>query len=173
MLIAIDPGASGGIASYNNGITVAVKMPDTDSGKVEYLRTLKGIAADEKVRCIMEKVSGYIGGRMVDKQMVCPKCRSIFSYQEKQADPGSFMFTFGDGFGLLKGTILSLGFRYEEYTPIQWMNMAGIRKEKGETKNSWKNRLKDRAQKLYPEIKVTLSTADALIILDVAKRITF
>jgi len=33
----------------------------------------------------------------------------------------------------------------------------------------WKNKLKAEAQRLYPDIKVTLKTADALLILEATK----
>ena len=174
MIISIDPGSSGGIAWSNNGIIEAEKMPDTDYGKVELLRRLRNEAYPntEIPRCVMEKVGGFIGGRKVTKTIFCYHCHKNIIFESTEGDPGAFMFKFGDGNGFLRGTILTLGFRYDEYTPVQWMKLAGIHKDRGEGKTAWKNRLKDRAQKLFPQIKVTLSTADALVILDVAMKIT-
>ena len=41
---------------------------------------------------------------------------------------------------------------------------------KTESKTEWKNRLKGMAQQLYPDLKVTLATADALLIATYCKR---
>ena len=39
----------------------------------------------------------------------------------------------------------------------------------GETPTQWKNKLKAEAQRLFPDIRVTLKTADALLILEATK----
>lgn len=56
-----------------------------------------------------------------------------------------------------------------DITPQKWMKHYGMKKDKGETNTSWKNRLKDLAQELFPDIKVTLYTADALLIANYLK----
>lgn len=175
MIVAIDPGSSGGIVWEHEGVVGAEKMPDTDTGKVELLKKLynKSFPTQTPPLCVMEKNSGFVGKRKVTKELKCYHCGKLVTYEEEQADPASAMYTFGDGSGFTRGIVITLNFKYQEFTPVQWMNAAGIRKERSEAKTAWKNRLKDRAQKLFPQIKVTLNTADALCILDVAKRIQF
>jgi len=60
---------------------------------------------------------------------------------------------------------------FETHIPQKWIKALGIPgKGKNETKTQWKNRLKARAQQLYPRERVTLPTADALLIATHCKR---
>lgn len=173
MRISIDPGSAGGIAVDRKDGTVAYKMPDTDTNIIEFFTDLynEGIKNSEKVLVMMEKVTGYIGGREIKRMMPCPHCRREIEYYEKQADPASTMFNFGDGNGFLRACCLMAGFRFETVPPRTWQACFGLKKDKFMTKTAWKNLLKDKAQKLFPHIKVTLATADALLILEYSKRI--
>jgi len=170
--IAIDPGASGGIVvQWDSGIINAYKMPETDTDIVSLFLSIKGTIPGEAFSVTMEKVGGFIGTHDVPKQMLCPHCRQYITYVEKQAEPASRMFDFGDGNGFLRACCLMAGFRYETVAPRTWQAAVGLCKPRGIVKTAWKNQLKDKAQKLYPSVKVTLSTADALLILEYSKRI--
>lgn len=59
---------------------------------------------------------------------------------------------------------------FQEVTPQTWMKTYMLKKEKGETNTSWKNRLKTKAQQLFPHEKITLATADAFLIAEYARR---
>jgi len=75
-MVAIDPGASGGIASITvNGMADAVKMPETEG---DVLSKLKNLRVYHDV-IVIEQVGGYVGGA---------------------GSPGSAMFNFGRGLGL-------------------------------------------------------------------------
>jgi len=151
MIIAIDPGKSGGIAViYGNGRIESEKMPDTERDVMQYLKEMKDLAEaeGESCTCFLEKVSGFIG----------------------KAQPGGAMFTFGEGYGFLKGVLMTLKIRLENPTPQVWQKALSLGTSKGLTKTQWKNKLKAKAQELYPSQKVTLSTADALLILEYARR---
>lgn len=53
----------------------------------------------------------------------------------------------------------------EDVPPKRWQNGLAIPpKFKGESDNSWKNKLKTEAIRLFPAVKVTLWNADALLI---------
>lgn len=155
MIIAIDPGASGGIAiSTKTGAVKSFPMPDGDT---EVLDLLKAIPEkyrenfDEKVIVTMEQVGGYVGGG---------------------GQPGSAMFKFGYGNGVIVGACLALGYSLDMVRPQKWQKELSLgTRDKAMTKPEWKRKLKEVAQKLYPEIKVTLGTADALLILTYALRI--
>jgi hypothetical protein len=54
--------------------------------------------------------------------------------------------------------------------PKKWQQALGLGSAKDLTKTQWKNKLKNKAQQLYPQIKVTLATADALLIYEAARR---
>lgn len=141
MIIAIDPGANGGIACYD-GDTRVYKMPDTETDIVDLLDDL--IGEYPNVTVYIEKVGGFTG----------------------QGQPGSRMFTFGRGVGVIIGALIAYRCKIIEVPPTKWQKPYGT--SKGMTKTEWKNKLKDHAQKLFPHLKVTLSTADALLILNYA-----
>jgi hypothetical protein len=142
-MIAVDPGASGGIASMTvNGSVSAVKMPETEGDVLNLLRNLKTYHDT----IFIEQVGGYIGG---------------------VGSPGSAMFNFGRGFGFLLGVAMSLNYRIEMVRPQTWQKALSLGNSKSmASKTEWKNKLKAEAQRRFPNLSVTLSTADALLILE-------
>ena len=171
ILMAIDPGASGGICWIDNdqlssGVK-AIGMPDTDTAIVELFEQFKG----KDVTVLMEMVTGFVGFRTKRVNIVCPRCKGYVPYEVKESDPAARSFNFGKNYGKLEGIIAAMKFRVEK--PIvarSWQKVHGLSKPKCIAQNKWKNILKDRAQKLFPSVKVTLKTADALLILDVLMR---
>lgn len=173
MLIGIDPGASGGIAVMrDNGLVNAVKMPETTTDVCDFIQdTIKNNTdADEQVYITMEKVGGFTGYRKVPVR--CSTCGSVIWV--KEADPGSAMFKFGKGYGNLEGIIIASRYikslHLEEVTPQTWQKVVGAGTRSGVSKHEWKTKLKGMAQKFYPSLRVTLNTADALLILTYARR---
>ena len=79
------------------------------------------------------------------------------------------MFNFGRNFGFLLGTLAGLYIRTELITPQKWQKALGLGTSKGMKPTEWKNKLKAEAPRLFPDIKVTLKTADALLILEATK----
>lgn len=59
---------------------------------------------------------------------------------------------------------------FQEVTPQTWMKTYMLKKEKGESNTLWKNRLKTKAQQLFPHEKITLATADAFLIAEYCRR---
>lgn len=170
MLIGIDPGSAGGIAWMTaKMIAGAVKMPETEADVVDLLRDLGQQAKfqGEETITLLEKVSGYVGGAGATF-MPCPHCSRPVPVKSG-GQPGSAMFTFGTGYGLLRGALLALKMPFDDVTPQTWQKVHGLGTSKGMTKTEWKNKLKARAQQLYPNLNVTLSTADALLILSAAR----
>ena len=80
------------------------------------------------------------------------------------------MFAFGKSVGIPIGAMRALGIPVNEVPPAKWQKALGISRS-GATRQAWKNKLKDRAQQLYPEIKVTLAIADALLLLNYATKL--
>lgn len=147
-LIVIDPGASGGIAYRRDGQpTDAVRMPPTEGDLVNLLREITPDPANTVA--FVEEVGGYIG----------------------KAQPASSAFKFGRNFGFLLGVLQTLGIRVELVRPQKWQKALGVGHASSCTsKTEWKNKLKAQAQRLYPQIKPTLATSDALLILEYAVR---
>lgn len=145
MIIAIDPGKSGGFAVGGDISSPALhNMPDT-------LGDLVGLFREFPTGSVvyMEKVGGYAGGA---------------------GAPGSAMFNFGKGVGHLEAISYSLGFETRQVMPQKWQKALSLGTSTGMTKGEWKNKLKATAQQLYPNLKVTLSTSDALLIYHAAHR---
>lgn len=126
-------------------------MPETQGDLLERLREIKSVAGlegDELV-CVLEEVSGFAG----------------------KAQPGSAMFRFGEHFGFVKGVIQALEIRLVLVRPQVWQKGFGLGTASAcATKSEWKNKLKAEAQRRFPQLEVTLKTADALLILEHAVR---
>jgi len=76
-------------------------------------------------------------------------------------------FTFGDNFGGWKGILAAgkiRGHKLKFIEPRSWQRALGRKLPGHVQKTAHKNALKDLAAELYPQIKVTLATADALLI---------
>lgn len=59
---------------------------------------------------------------------------------------------------------------FEIVKPAAWQKEFGMHKKKKENQNKWKNRLKERAQQLFPNEHITLKTADALLLAEYCRR---
>ena len=145
MLIAIDPGASGGIAyDAEPGIIAAVAMPDTVVDLADALRALKLKGA---TTAFLEEIPKFA------------------------VPNGSAMIKLGIRYGEVRGVLAAFCFRVVELPPKVWQKTLGLGTK--QTHGSrWKAHLKERAQALYPHLSVTLKTADALLILEAGKRTT-
>jgi hypothetical protein len=150
IILAIDPGLSGGLAWRTPDRNIqAGKMPDTDGGILALIKDLGCITKYEdrsipKV-CFIEDVGGFIG----------------------KAQPGSAMFKFGFNAGFLRGLLMAFGWRVELVRPAKWQVGLGIGNSKScDSKADWKRKLKGEAERRFPGINVTLATADALLMLD-------
>lgn len=70
----------------------------------------------------------------------------------------SSSFKFGHNYGFLRGCITALGIPFVEVSPQKWQSALGC------LSGGDKNRTKSKAQQLYPSLKITHATADALLI---------
>lgn len=173
MIIAIDPGSTGGIVvRHEDGVIDTYKMPATQGDITNLFRSIMGQyrrekTDNEKIICFLEKVGGFTG--FTKKPVKCPHCNRTFLKNEGQ--PGSRMFNFGQGYGYLEATIRTWGMVLESVTPQAWIKSNGLGTRGKMDKTKWKNKLKDRAQMLYPDIKVTLYLSDTLLILEHGLRV--
>ncbi len=158
-IIGIDPGASGGIVSLeiHAGWTAVETnpMPDTEG---DVWNVINRLTSDGRkygeVRAVIEQVQGYIGG---------------------EGHPGATMFKFGMGYGGLRMALLACGIPFTAVTPAVWQKRLEIPKRgTKESKTEFKNRLKAKAQQLFPrDLKgITLKTCDALLLAEYGRRFT-
>lgn len=142
-IIAIDPGASGGIAwmSCFDGRVEAVKMPEGLSEQGHFIRkiALSDGVSGCSVRCVLEKVGSYMPG-----------------------NSGPASCKFARHCGHLEAILYMRDIPVIEVTPHKWQkHLATFPKDKQERKRA----IKEMMARRYPHLKVTLATADALGIL--------
>lgn len=134
--IGIDPGKNGGIAWISDGKPCVEKMPDTLADLWDLIVDI-GLNANTGgtgIHAYIEQVSSSPGMGVVSA------------------------FTFGNGFGHLEMALTAAGIPFERVRPQAWQKAMGCM-SKGN-----KNVTKRKAQELYPQLKVTHATADALLI---------
>lgn len=136
-IIGIDPGRNGGIAVQDEGV---FKMPkDT----LQVGEMLKGY---NRPLVFLEKIS------IRPDDMTFGKASRV---QKMLAD-----------YERLKGGLEVCGIPYVMVHPMTWQKGAGVRLQGvHEEKAARKRRYKQAAERLYPNIKVALWNADALLIL--------
>lgn len=143
--IGIDPGKHGGIAVLDEtgAIVDVVKMPETPQDLLEFLSQYK-----ENSVCTLERVGGMPG------------------------NGGSAMFNFGKGYGHLQMALIALEIPTEDVTPNKWEKTYQLGSSGKFGKTEWKNKLKAKAQQLFPSLgkKITLATCDALLIAEYGRR---
>lgn len=138
-IIGIDPGKNGGICILNqNGeVLTLIKMPATPSDLYSFLAEHSDCNA-----CVLEKVGGMPG------------------------NGGSAMFNFGKGYGWLEMALIACKIKTITVTPQKWQKYYQLGSSSSCTHTEWKNKLKAKAQQLFPlqGKKITLVTCDAMLI---------
>ena len=83
----------------------------------------------------------------------------------------SSMFKFGKNYGLIRGLLIANMIPFLDVPPRTWQKGLGIQpRGKEESKTHFKNRQKGLAQQMHPHLKVTLATADAILIAEYLKK---
>jgi len=77
----------------------------------------------------------------------------------------SSTFKFGRSYGFLRGLLIASRIPFEEVTPQKWQKAMGC------LSGGDKNITKGRAQQLFPQLKITHATADALLIAEYCRRV--
>ena len=145
-IAAIDPGKNGGIAWIRpGGKPCCVPMPETEG---DLIARLKQIAPPDDYDAVfyLEDLVKHMGAGV----------------------PASTMAVYASNWGFLKGAIQHSGSPLHLVNPRTWAKSLGLGVAKGLSKTEWKNKLKARAQQLYPHLEITLKTSDALLLLEYA-----
>lgn len=141
LTIGIDPGAGGGICELwpDRDPILHAMMDEVDLR--EFFET-RAMSADYDTTVYLEQVGGYIG----------------------KPQPGSAMFNFGNGYGFIRGLLSANRIKTVLVRPQTWQKgIPGLQGVKGADR---KRAMKEHASRLYPNSKITLKTADALLIAD-------
>ena len=144
--IGIDPGKSGGITMIEKDEIETFKCPDRTIDMAIIFESLLG-DKPSKVKLLMEKVWARPNNAV----------RSAFTY--------------GVNYGQWLGIAASLEIHMYTVLPAEWMTSIGCKKGMDyATRKKW---LKEKAKELYPDCKITLYTADSILIAHYAKKTYF
>ena len=111
----------------------------------DLINTLYPLRAEGFQTVVLEKINGFI----------------------PHASAGA-MFHFGQQFGHIQGVTMALGFSVVEIAPKQWQKWFHFGAKGTLTQPEWKNKLKAEAQRRFPDMNITLWSADALLLLEYA-----
>ncbi len=103
----------------------------------------------------------------------CIKGECFAAIELVHAMPGQGVastFKFGESFGMLLGLLAVTDVEFEKVRPAVWCKEFGLKKGEEESNTDWKNRHKQLAQELFPDVDVTHATADALLIAEYCRR---
>lgn len=143
--LGIDPGASGGIVSIYGSTVTATKMPPTE----------------QDVWTLVSSHSQPFGDRAFAViEWIHPAIQGIGKSSMSKLY-GSYM--------QLRGYLTAARIPFEAVQTTIWAKTFGMAR-KGEESRKWKNRLRAKAQQLFPKVDVTLETADALLISEHCRR---
>ena len=138
--IGIDPGKAGGICFLMGDDIKTFKCPATTHDMAEELILAKDI---RKCTAVVERVHSFPGQGVAST------------------------FNFGYNYGVWLGILSALHIPYQLCLPRKWMKFYGsMPKEKKDRKNH----LKQLAQQMYPDHKVTLYNADAILLANYLKK---
>ena len=147
--IGIDPGASGGIAWSSPNGDRSAPLPKT-------------------LGDFRELVFEILGSQGFFHDLADTVCHLESPPKFVKAIPGSAVFVMAQSFGRIEGVLAAFKVPTVTVTPQAWQKAHGHGPRGDMTTTQWKNKLKARAQSLYPEERVTLATADALLIFNAA-----
>lgn len=137
LILGVDPGKSGAFCEIWPDGKIDTFPMFADDDMRDYFKALTHFNSPV---CYMELVGGFIG----------------------KPQPGSSMFKFGRGYGFIQGLLSANHIKTVLVRPQTWQaGIPGVRGKKGPER---KRALKEHAARLFPNVKVTLSTADALLI---------
>lgn len=136
-IIAVDPGANGGIAWIDgDGVTHTEYMPPTYTDLADFMRSLKVNLVPDMANGVIEKVGGYVPG-----------------------NSGPSAAKFARHCGHIEMLFYCLGISTKFVAPSVWQRKLGsLPKDKKDRKNAIKQMMAAR----FPHINVTLKNADAL-----------
>jgi hypothetical protein len=138
-IIAFDPGKAGGASVRHANGSIELHSFKTESGYLDILDPL--IPSGYEV--VIEDVPAFVSA----------------------ATSNASSFKLGYNFGFIVGMSRALGFATHLLRPQTWQKgLQGLRPKMGYTDR--KRMLKDNAVRLYPDLKITNATADAVLIMN-------
>lgn len=143
IIIGIDPGSLGGVAVLKYPSIETHNMPETYPDIYNLFVSILEKHKGENILAVLEDVGHGMPGQS-------SKATAVFARHN----------------GHLEMALYALGVRTIKVTPQKWQKhySNSLGKSSGCEKTVWKNKLKGLAQQMFPTEKVTLKTADAMLI---------
>ncbi len=144
LVIGIDPGKSGGIAWITEKGIAVESMPDT-------------------ILDLWELINDIVS----DIPMIYRQTECIAYLEQVHSSPQMGVkssFTFGNGFGHLEMALTAANVPFQRIRPQDWQKTLGC------LSGGNKNVTKQRAQELFPSLKITHKRADACLIAEFGRR---
>lgn len=146
-VIGIDPGGSGGIAIIDEFGASSWKVPATERDTWDLLHGL--YSESPSAVAYIEQVHSMPGQGV------------------------SSTFRFGASYGGLRMAMIAAGVPFHDVAPGVWQKVFRLPTlKKAGSNTAKKNAHKARAQELFPDLKITHATADALLIAEFGRRLT-
>lgn len=146
-ILAIDPGASGGLAwGLGTAASPATANMPADPNLLYGLLEDISLSSISPIHAFVEKVGGFIG----------------------KEQPASRAFTFGANYGAILGVLAAMEIPTTLVLPQIWQKSLSLGNSTAHAKGKWKSYLATCARRLYPKTKVTLANADAVLIFHAA-----
>ncbi len=150
--LGVDPGMSGGFVRIDDtGIRSVHSMPST---QYDLYKLVKAFSRDDHLQCCIEWIP-----------------HSIFGIGKT-----SMSKLYGN-YAACTMALVACSIPFFEVPPKEWQKALGIIKRKGEAQNKWKDRLRQKAQNLYPKfgwdnynLGVQRTFSDAALIAAYCKR---
>lgn len=166
--LGLDPGNGGGLAALTKtnvhleswwGMTV----PNIWTTIKEWSESAL-FRDDRSIYAILEKVGGYISPSSPEN--------SAGGGDKVKSPPqlASRMGVLCQSFGQLQMALIASGIPHEEVHPKKWQKEFSLSRHKGEPNAQWKGRIRQKAQQLFPHMKISLATADALLMAEWCRR---
>jgi hypothetical protein len=146
IIIAVDPGVNGAFVWNEAGKVHVVKMPPTAADITDLIRAFA------------------IKSNIVELHLENP---SKGGWGAVSSDTIGKLF---EQIGGIRYSGLVVGWKVNLVAPQTWQAAIGLKRNRQESRTAWKNRLKQKAETLFPDHAVTLWSADALLIYHLAAR---
>lgn len=150
IVLGIDPGKSGGIAWQKLGersSATALPFPATEA---EMRGLLRSILEQDAINVLA----------FIERVGATPQMGV------------SSAFTFGRGYGFLRGLLIGMAIPFEEVSPQKWQGDFGLRmgKKLAQRDSEKHNQIKGKAEQLFPWVKMTHAKSAALLICEYGAR---
>ncbi len=159
--LGIDPGLGGGLAVLDGNVRRLVAIPETPEDTWHWL---------QQQVCQANGLPRPGSYAVIEQQIPRPTSwinKATGQYQSSILKSTCLLY---GNYQLLLGMLTALGISYEVVTAKDWQEALSIpQRVKGEKPTKHKNRLKTKAQALYPRAGVTLATCDALLLAHYAR----